>query len=294
MGFQTAYTLPIFGAIGYLFGTNGGQDLINHYVKPHLWPGIRDFEYSYEETPLMYWVWTPALCFSYLISVYLLKFYMQDKKPWDLHYFRILHNSFLCFGSFMVVIGVTGELYKTYKMGGFEALVCDSNGYQIKTSLYNWYYVFYLSKFYEFVDTYILILRKKPVIFLHLFHHFITAFLAFLGLWDRAVIQWPIITFNASVHVFMYYYYLAVSLGSDVWWKKYLTTMQIVQFCLDILSGIPFHYYLLVLGKQCSGTEAVINFEHFILFCFLLLFINFYRKSYSPDAASPPQKKKVH
>lgn len=32
-------------------------------------------------------------------------------------------------------------------------------------------YIFYLSKYYEFVDTFILVLRKKPVIFLHVYHH---------------------------------------------------------------------------------------------------------------------------
>lgn len=32
-------------------------------------------------------------------------------------------------------------------------------------------YVFYLSKYYEFIDTFVLALRKKPTIPLHLWHH---------------------------------------------------------------------------------------------------------------------------
>ena len=35
--------------------------------------------------------------------------------------------------------------------------------------------------------------------------------------------------FNTSVHVVMYYYYFRRVLGWPVWWKRYVTTFQIVQ-----------------------------------------------------------------
>jgi len=179
-----------------------------------------------------------------------------------------------------MVLGMATELIKAYKEGGMEALICDSNGTQLKGNLYNWYYIFFLSKFYEFIDTYILILRKKPVSFLHCFHHFITAFLCWLGLYDQLAIQWTVISLNGTVHVFMYYYYLAVSFNTDVWWKKYLTTMQITQFCIDLVALIPFFYNELVLGIDCSGRWQVLAFSHGILLSFLILFINFYMKTY--------------
>lgn len=54
---------------------------------------------------------------------------------------------------------------------------CDEDKHQIKGPLYSWYYIFYLSKYYEFIDTYILILRKvsilsetKYLIFLETYH----------------------------------------------------------------------------------------------------------------------------
>lgn len=43
---------------------------------------------------------------------------------------------------------------------GFEGIACDSAVRSPKTPLYFWYWVFYLSKMYEFIDTAILILRK--------------------------------------------------------------------------------------------------------------------------------------
>lgn len=39
---------------------------------------------------------------------------------------------------------------------------------------------------------------------------------------------------NSGVHVFMYAYYMLAAFGNWVrpylWWKKYLTTLQLVQF----------------------------------------------------------------
>jgi len=281
MVLQKRYTLPTFTLIGYLVASQNGNEQFHRFVDPFLSSGVRDFQYTYKESPLSEWHWPITICFSYLVSIFVLKAFMNGRKEFDLQYLRIFHNAFLCFGSFVMVLGMLVELYKSYMIGGLEALVCDSNQVQLhQTNLYNWYYVFFLSKFYEFIDTYILILKKKPVSFLHSFHHFITAYLCWLGLYDKAAIQWTIIALNGTVHVFMYYYYLAVSFKTEIWWKKYLTTMQITQFCLDVISTIPFFYSILVLGKKCSGSVQVIAFSDLILISFLILFINFFNKTY--------------
>jgi len=298
MGLQKRYTLTTFSLIGYLLGSQSGKDQFNRYISPFLSQGIRDFHYTYKESPLSDWPWPIVLCFGYLISIHLLQGFMQNRSAYNLKYFRIAHNAFLCFGSFIMVLGMAKEIIKAYQIGGAEALYCDSNDIQFQqTDLYNWYYIFFLSKFYEFIDTYILILRKKPVIFLHSFHHFITAYICWLGLYDHTAIQWTVIGLNGTVHVFMYYYYLAVSCNSDVWWKKHITSLQITQFVIDLIAGWPFFYSILVLGKKCSGTVQVLGFSHLVLLSFLLLFINFYRSAYKPSKSgdqSPETKSKAH
>lgn len=42
----------------------------------------------------------------------------------------------------------------------------------------------------------------------------------------------------SSVHVIMYYYYFITTLspGIKLWWKKYLTSLQISQFVIDVSS----------------------------------------------------------
>ncbi len=49
-------------------------------------------------------------------------------------------------------------------------------------SLPFWSYVFYLSKYYEWLDTVFLALKKKHLSFLHTYHHFITLWICWIQL----------------------------------------------------------------------------------------------------------------
>src|SRR3990167_7598072 len=65
-------------------------------------------------------------------------------------------------------------LFYIYQRDGFYAVWCDTNNLaQLQTNLYLWYYLFYLSKFYEFIDTVLLIAAKvspSPLNFSHCAH----------------------------------------------------------------------------------------------------------------------------
>jgi len=45
---------------------------------------------------------------------------------------------------------------------------------------------------------------------------------------------------NALIHSFMYWSYYQQSRGVSVSWKKYLTTMQMVQFLWGMFTFIPY------------------------------------------------------
>lgn len=47
---------------------------------------------------------------------------------------------------------------------------------------------------------------------------------------SAAVLQWGGLLTNTAVHVLMYYYYFLTTQGVSPWWKKHITTFQIVQF----------------------------------------------------------------
>lgn len=97
-------------------------------------------------------------------------------------------------------------------------------------------YMYFLSKITELLDTVFFVLRKndRQITFLHIYHHCGMMLIS----WGTAkYIPGGHGTFvgliNCFVHIIMYSYYLLAALGPKVqkylWWKKYITTMQMVR-----------------------------------------------------------------
>lgn len=83
---------------------------------------------------------------------------------------------------------------------------------------------------------------------------------------------------NSFVHVIMYGYYFLTSfkpeLKKSLWWKKYITQVQMVQFLILIV------YFSIPLFKECNFPK-LINFGIALQNVFMLaLFGDFYYKTY--------------
>jgi len=165
-------------------------------------------------------------------------------------------------------IGVVYEIYLLVQEKGIRALYCDTKS-PPTGRIYYWMYIYFLSKFLELFDTVILVLKKKPIIFLHVYHHAIVVLMVWLWLTHSLVYSGLGMAFNTFVHVFMYYYYAISLLGIRVWWKKYITGIQIIQFICSFLLSIPYVYYTVsfdsdgILLPMCLGWPAFL----FSFFC---------------------------
>ena len=154
----------------------------------------------------------------------------------------LVHNLSLAALSSVLLVGIVHQLVQHWRLHARHSvawaswvLFCDPSPHQVRSGLLMFfYYLNYLTKIVELSDTVLLCLRGKPLHFLHVYHHAATLVLTWTQLVAKSGVQWVPIVLNLTVHVPMYYYYAVATLGQSPWWKKYLTTAQIVQFCIDV------------------------------------------------------------
>ncbi|KAI8808399.1 GNS1/SUR4 family-domain-containing protein [Cladochytrium replicatum] len=225
---------------------------------------------------LISWV----LYFSTIIGI---QIYMKNRQPFKLKTITAYHNLGLCLASLAMFIFTAIDTIERYQNHGMGEVFCTTNPKSLKGRLWYTMYIYYLSKFWELFDTVILVLKKKPVIFLHGYHHSIVILLVWVWLEYGIAFASLGMAFNTLIHVFMYYYYYLSSLGQTVWFKKYITSGQIVQFSTSFLLSIPYLYYQK--RKGCSGWDAFV-FAMGVNGTFLLLFIRFYVQTYTAAAAA--------
>lgn len=125
----------------------------------------------------------------------------------------------------------------------------------------------------------ITIKKKKG---LHVFHHSVMPvmcyiFFKFSVFTNNGFI--PMI--NAFVHTIMYTYYcLAMfkSLQPYLWWKKYITQMQLVQFVLVFVHSTYF-----LLDSKCSCPKPLIFLQSAHAVLFFCMFYSFYITAYKKE-----------
>jgi len=207
---------------------------------------------------------------------------MKSRERFELTGFVTIHNMILCLLSFVMLVGMIFEISKLFIRWSYdvEMLLCDPKKHLAVGRQTWWFYIFFLSKYYELVDTVIIVLKKRPIIFLHVYHHCITVLLVYIMLDNEVAVQWISSIANVTVHIPMYFYYALSALGYTVWWKKYITKLQITQFVVDILANTIGLFYYTFYGT-CSGALWSWIFGQAVLISFLFLFISFFRHNYS-------------
>lgn len=82
-----------------------------------------------------------------------------------------------------------------------------------------WTWLFCLSKFAELGDTVLIVLRKKPLIFLHWYHHVLTLNYGIISYTHHTPYNTWIIWLNFTVHSFMYRLFLFLVNCFNIWTK---------------------------------------------------------------------------
>ncbi|TMW57696.1 hypothetical protein Poli38472_014299 [Pythium oligandrum] len=160
---------------------------------------------------------------------------------------------------------------------GYSATPCNPYDAE-KPVMGNVLYLFYLSKVLDFMDTFFIIVGKKwkQLSFLHVYHHLTIFFIYYMNFrtsYDGDI--YATIILNGFIHTIMYMYYFVSAHTRDIWWKKYLTAMQMIQFLTMNVQG-----YLTV-SRSCKGMPPKIPLMYLVYIQSLFwLFMNFFIRSY--------------
>ena len=227
---------------------------------------------------------------AYLLFVGIGSKVMKDREAMDPYAIKFFYN----------VSQIMLCAYMTIEAG----ILAYRNGYTVTPCLpynrenppiANLLWLFYVSKIWDFWDTIFIVLGKKwnQLSFLHVYHH-TTIFLFY---WLNANVFYDgdiflTILLNGFIHTVMYTYYFICMHTKDkktgvslpIWWKPYLTMMQLIQFVTMMSQGI----YLVATQCDTLNFRITTSYVAYILTLFFL-FAQFFVKSYM----KPKKKKKA-
>ncbi|KAI8640076.1 ELO family [Parasitella parasitica] len=193
--------------------------------------------------------------------------------------FVFVHNLILSIYSGITFINMAQNMHKLFNRGSsIHDAYCDTDNFLWNEGLGYWGYLFYLSKFYEVIDTAIIIMKGRRSSLLQTYHHSGAMITMWSGIRYQAQPIWIFVVFNSLIHSIMYMYYAMTSIGLHPPGKRYLTSMQISQFLIGMSTAIS---YLLVPNcLKTPGQQFAVAINVGYLLPLTYLFVDFARRTY--------------
>jgi len=189
------------------------------------------------------------------------------------------HNILLAVFSMYIFWLSLGPAREIYLASDTCHVMWHQNHQMYQGALGDLVYYFYLSKYYEYVDTWIVMYRGRKPQFLQTYHHIG----AVVSMWLLYVAHNPFsITFvfaNSFVHSVMYVYYAASCLLISFPFKNVITLLQLTQFVTGVSWGIYYSFACRSGLTRIVQTTLWFNVTYVVVLFFL--FRDFYRKTYS-------------
>lgn len=261
-----------------------------------------NFEKFYDPMPLLHWMQANTMIpivalISYAVLIIVGRKAMKNKEAWKWRKYLAVWNLALSLFSFVGAFRTAPHLFHNLTTMSLRDNLCtDPRTSYGSGSTGLWIQFFVLSKFPELLDTFFIVIHKKPLIFLHWYHH-ITV-LAYC--WHSYVTKSPSGIFfcvmNYTVHAIMYGYYFLMAIKMKPKWLNamFITTAQISQMVVGVtVTLFAFYYYKTETRESCS-IQKENNIAAFIMYgSYLTLFAQFFVGRYFKVNATRSPKKKV-
>jgi hypothetical protein len=192
-----------------------------------------------------FYLWAALL---YVPGLLLGKYLMRNREPFKMRGPLLCWNIALSVLSGLGAIPTLGYIVYDLTQRSPQEHLCDTSFWTNPATIA--VDLFLVSKLFEWMDTVFLILRKKPIIFLHWFHHLCTAvycWLASLNGDESSVACLWFASINMFVHFVMYAYYAASTLGFRFRATFIITALQTTQMGIGI--------YAIYTSMSCEGAK---------------------------------------
>lgn len=140
---------------------------------------------------------------------------------------------------------------------------------------------YFMCKLIELLDTVFFVLRKKnrQISSLHVYHHALMPICGWIGCRFLPNGHGTLLgVINSFIHIIMYAYYMLASIGPHMnkylWWKKYLTSLQLIQFCIIFVHTFQIYF------NGCNYPLVLTTLLNLNALIFIYLFGSFYIENY--------------
>ncbi|KFP29385.1 Elongation of very long chain fatty acids protein 6, partial [Colius striatus] len=215
----------------------------------------------------------------YVIVIFGIQRFMKQREGFSLRAPLTLWSFSLALLSTVASIRLWKHTLFIFSTKGLKQTMCSQSIY-IHPLTKLWIFLFVVTKLVELGDTMFIVLRKKPLIFLHWYHHAGTLMIAWYSYKEMAAGgPWPAVL-NFSVHSIMYSYYTVKATGYRVprLVCMTITSVQMLQMVMYMVMNV-----LLIIWKDertCPTTWTFLSHSWLLSTTFLVLFGNYFFKTY--------------
>lgn len=259
------------------------------YYIPYTYDRIYPLEFLWNPSFILmffnkYWPISFLIVALYVIAIFMIQKIMKERPPFQLRNCLILWNLFLAIFSFVGLFRFGQEFLYVLGKRSFQDSICLSFSPEGPAAF--WALCFALSKGAELIDTIFIVLRKRPLIFLHWYHHATVLVYTWHAAKELAPAGRWFIFMNYFVHSLMYTYYTITSVGFRP--PKCISMIVTMLQTMQMLVGVFIALFIVHLKIKSTFGDAIIcqqSNENLLLsfviyLSFAGLFINFFYSAY--------------